>query len=1337
LQEAFKLTSIDADKQAVLNEIVKKVILYSDDKKTHNHTYEDIDIFAGGNSFDTTPISLKMSSRIGEEFSHNFKLESSYRNRSSASKVKDEREAYTRKLEYNRVKRDEDYIHSTSKFLDSKFKDSKGQGIQGVRLSNSSFSKSVHSSDFKYDESIELSGPNVVRVKIHVFIDDSDQTVIASIDKSRTIRELIQLAVNKLKNQYPSIESSLIQMVHKARILNQENTLTASGIESGMNFDMLVQEKSTPTPNGDSSHAEVVTRKRMSDTESVQQYISRDKLPTLKNPEYTLSPDLIEMARMTEYDIMNVKDLTIENEHGRVKWEGRTDVRSLKFDELVQIAPFAATVYPKEVEEQGLKPEVGHGLNKRSIISLKKIFQGSKDTRTPTAFEESLKNRAETMDECKFISYDRKHGVLKFQVEHFTKYDFSGTYEEEQTVENEESEQEQTNDKIKSIDRAASNNRFSFGPPEPKGYMGGELIEDHDIDAPMGSIPEQDSDEQMDVDNKHRSYRRPFDFLDNIREDSDSQQASVEMHDEDESEENKKEHKVDFGFIHEKQFQREEEYDDQEYEQEESEDGQEIMQASVMTADAIRVRIRQRKQQIQDSLKDFDKMRVTVRERISSKNLVKASYNKGSNNQSLFLKKVSSVNAVLGCAKMSYFNTIDKVYRKSKVNHKNSEFSDSQKRNLINKYMTDHYHNILQSYLKASRIIESENANKEINSSHQKRRQRRANVNLSANNIELPVIDPPEKPYHYSDIWFEILSKSRKVLSPDNIETNEIAQDLLTEIKSIINKDCQSFALLNACYGNSFIDLSNYMANPERLSSKLMDKYRHKIDPKEQSSRYNLLSNWLKYATTEEIRTMIRTNTDLNIYQKASLYLYCDDKYAASELLNMDLPSEIPDRVSKLNNQSAKFNSLAKKDENNPEDCKRLIEFLNGEFAYTTSLSWKCNLGRLIWNNVKLNIHNGLERLDKEVENEAEAGEKVDPKEHDDPLMYEILSIFCRPDVPTTGIFRERGIDHQNSLIRRTMWVVITSLKKLNQHLISEDKESKRSESMNNREMFQNLIDEYYTKITYQFSQELETIGLWQWAIFVVLHLENSSQKTSFVKDLLLKHCEDENFTSFFTEDLKIPRHYINEAKAIHFYSRGEYALSFIQWLNGGFYQKAHNVLISHMIITSESHPQKFADLKIIKKLEKHKEYIENWDTQGKVLFDFLELRNDALGYFNTFFDNFGEFKLTKEEWKMQKSSEDIIKLQNKLARLIKSIDSFGRHEVTCTVTVVKTEIKRMLLDWDTKFKIINAKVNSDKTELEFPDNYLIESEDLTINDKKNALDKFINVTMAEFLSAK
>lgn len=63
-------------------------------------------------------------------------------------------------------------------------------------------------------------------------------------------------------------------------------------------------------------------------------------------------------------------------------------------------------------------------------------------------------------------------------------------------------------------------------------------------------------------------------------------------------------------------------------------------------------------------------MRVKVRERLAPEHHLKPNHNKGKNNQSLFLKQVNSVNAILGRSKISYFNSIDRVYENSVKVHR-------------------------------------------------------------------------------------------------------------------------------------------------------------------------------------------------------------------------------------------------------------------------------------------------------------------------------------------------------------------------------------------------------------------------------------------------------------------------------------------------------------------------------------------------------------------------------------------------------------------------------------------------------------------------------------------
>lgn len=798
LQEAFKLTSLDANQQAVLNKIVEQVLTYREDgsSKKSTGTYDDSSLLSDISTLHTTPISLKLHRRgLDEEFSGSFKrTDKPYSFKKSPTKFSAEKEAFNRELEYSRVKQDEDYLKYTSKFLKLRAKEASlaSKPVEHIPEKPLEQPQIVKAAPYEY---VELTGPNIIRVKVNVFVDDSEEILLLSIDRNRTIRELIELAVNKLRNKYSGIESSLIQMVHKSRILNQDNTLEDSGVQSGMKFDMLVQEKlTTTTPTAKPEELETVTRKRRSEPETRDYLVSTDKLPITTKPGYRLNPSLIEMARMTEYELMNVRDLSIENEHGKIEWVGRTNVTGANFDELVRISTYAAEVYPADIEAKGLKPEVGQGLNKPAIISLYKVYQGERDRRSPADFEESLKRRAECLDDCTFLGYDRKAGVLTFRVEHFTKYDFSVLEEEEEVVENEESEAEHPKEKIVSIQKAANEKgRFSFGTQEPRQFQGpstpATLGEVQDIEGTVEEEPYEDEDE-MEVEGHTRTiYKKAGNFLDDIQEELDSKPSSVIFHESPVRESmavDKKNVKLHFGDVIEKEFEEEKPYEYQEYEEEEEEEQPAYREAYVMNIDDIRARIKTNKIALQQSLTKLNEERVFQRRTIPVYDLMKLSCRNGFNNQMLFLKSASSVNAVLGAVKMSFSSHLDQVYAKALEVHRNTRFSQEQKDNLVDKYLRMHYINILENHLRASHIKVSDvndEVTKRFDSMRLKRKQGALNINISAAHSELPVMEPPSKPYEFSELWFETLRKSREILSQNTLESNQIANVLLTEIK--------------------------------------------------------------------------------------------------------------------------------------------------------------------------------------------------------------------------------------------------------------------------------------------------------------------------------------------------------------------------------------------------------------------------------------------------------------------------------------------------------------------------------------------------------------------------
>ena len=85
-------------------------------------------------------------------------------------------------------------------------------------------------------------------------------------------------------------------------------------------------------------------------------------------------------------------------------------------------------------------------------------------------------------------------------------------------------------------------------------------------------------------------------------------------------------------------------------------------------------------------------------------------------------------------------------------------------------------------------------------------------------------------------------------------------------------------------------------------------------------------------------------------------------------------------------------------------------------------------MGRILWYVSKGDFSQTFSTFREHLSDFIEEA-KSDPTEADDPLMWDIITLYCRPENVTELFFRERGIDDQNSAVRRTIWSTITCLK--------------------------------------------------------------------------------------------------------------------------------------------------------------------------------------------------------------------------------------------------------------------------------------------------------------------
>lgn len=151
---------------------------------------------------------------------------------------------------------------------------------------------------------------------------------------------------------------------------------------------------------------------------------------TSEKYQYWMSPDLSSLLAMNTAELKRVKDFTVGcNGFGQVHFDEPVDLTRLPCDlkdlcgNLVIFGERTCTVY----KDGQNKPPLGQGLNVPATISLEGCFALDKATRAPLKDESHPRfrqflNKIKNMKDTEFISYEKEDGHWRFRVPHFTKY---------------------------------------------------------------------------------------------------------------------------------------------------------------------------------------------------------------------------------------------------------------------------------------------------------------------------------------------------------------------------------------------------------------------------------------------------------------------------------------------------------------------------------------------------------------------------------------------------------------------------------------------------------------------------------------------------------------------------------------------------------------------------------------------------------------------------------------------------------------------------------------------------------------------------------------------------
>lgn len=166
---------------------------------------------------------------------------------------------------------------------------------------------------------------------------------------------------------------------------------------------------------------------------------------------------------------------------------------------------------------------------------------------------------------------------------------------------------------------------------------------------------------------------------------------------------------------------------------------------------------------------------------------------------------------------------------------------------------------------------------------------------------------------------------------------------------------------------------------------------------------------------------------------------------------------------------------------------------------------------------------------------------------------------------------------------------------------------------------YHHLSDSCRFKVYNCVAEQLETNGLWEWAIWVMLHIEDDNHRESAIHKLLYRYIriDDELDNAYSTkekfllEDLSIPEKWIFWAKAVRAKALNNYQVELKYLLKAQQWSKAHGVMMQYiapdLLINDQIDYLKSLLLQFANTNE-----IQNWKTQGEILLHFIELNESV-----------------------------------------------------------------------------------------------------------------------------
>ncbi|OWZ52424.1 nuclear pore complex protein Nup98-Nup96 [Cryptococcus neoformans c8] len=213
-------------------------------------------------------------------------------------------------------------------------------------------------------------------------------------------------------------------------------------------------------------------------------------------------------------------------------------------------------------------------------------------------------------------------------------------------------------------------------------------------------------------------------------------------------------------------------------------------------------------------------------------------------------------------------------------------------------------------------------------------------------------------------------------------------------------------------------------------------------------------------------------------------------------------------------------------------------------------------------------------------------------------VLYNLLQLYSDDAISLDQVLRSRDTSPSPFDVRLA-WHLYVLLSRVLRRRDFEDRDESTGYSAN------------ADRLTAGYAAQLEEIGEWKWAAFVLLHLETVDGRSKALHALLYRHpAATKEDQAFLTETLCIPEEWIYESRAAFLCSTGDAWAEYHALLQAKLYDRAHKILVEKLAPEAVLRDDKTLLRRLCLKLEG--KGVSGWEYGGKLFLEWADISEDT-----------------------------------------------------------------------------------------------------------------------------